>query len=170
MIISTNSGLWRYDIGDTVRFTSTSPYRIKISGRTKHFINVFGEELMVGNTDMAIEEISKKHHVNISEYTAGPIFMNEQGKGGHEWVVEFNTPPVNIQEFMSDLDLELQNLNSDYKAKRQNDIALQELVLKIVPRGTFKKWMNSRGKLGGQNKVPRLSNSREYLEGVLGCI
>jgi hypothetical protein len=170
LIISTNSGLWRYDIGDTVRFTSTSPYRIKISGRTKHFINVFGEELMVGNTDMAIEEISKKHHVNISEYTAGPIFMNEQGKGGHEWVVEFNTPPVNIQEFMSDLDLELQNLNSDYKAKRQNDIALQELVLKIVPRGTFKKWMNSRGKLGGQNKVPRLSNSREYLEGVLGCI
>lgn len=170
MIISTNSGLWRYDIGDTVRFTSTSPYRIKISGRTKHFINVFGEELMVGNTDMAIEEISKKHHVNISEYTAGPIFMNEQGKGGHEWVVEFNTQPVNIQEFMSDLDLELQNLNSDYKAKRQNDIALQELVLKIVPRGTFKKWMNSRGKLGGQNKVPRLSNSREYLEGVLGCI
>jgi len=167
MIISTNSGLWRYDIGDTVCFTSLSPYRIKISGRTKHFINVFGEELMVGNTDMAIEKISKKHNVVVVEYTAGPIFMNNQGKGGHEWIIEFDTPPQNILTFISDLDIELQNLNSDYKAKRQNDIALQELILHMAPMGTFCIWMGSRGKLGGQNKVPRLSNNRKYIEEIL---
>jgi len=167
MIITTNAGLWRYDIGDTVCFTSTNPFRIKISGRTKHFINVFGEELMVGNSDEAIAQTCKYTNAIVAHYTAGPIFMNEQGKGGHEWVIEFTREPSDINDFVHNLDQHLQNLNSDYCAKRQDDIALQELKLNIVPRGTFLKWMEERGKLGGQHKVPRLSNTRQYLEELL---
>lgn len=170
MIISTNAGLWRYDIGDTIQFTSTDPYRIKISGRTKHFINVFGEELMVGNTDEAIEKVSKKHNVIVREYTAGPIFMNDTGKGGHEWIIEFDQEPKDLDQFTSDLDSELSNLNSDYKAKRQDDIALQKLVLHVAAKGSFEKWMHNRGKLGGQNKVPRLSNTRKYIESIIEII
>lgn len=167
MIISTNAGLWRYDLGDTVCFTSLDPYRIKISGRTKHFINVFGEELMVGNADEAIAIISKQMNCTVGHYTAGPIFMNDQGKGGHEWVIEFKKQPENITEFTTLLDMQLQKINSDYAAKRQDNIALQELKLNIVSNGTFLKWMEQRGKLGGQNKVPRLSNKRKYVEEIL---
>jgi hypothetical protein len=167
MIITTNAGLWRYDIGDTVCFTSTDPYRIKISGRTKHFINVFGEELMVGNTDTAIAQTSKELDVVVCHYTAGPIFMNEQGKGGHEWVIEFQNKPEDIEKFIQLLDTNIQVLNSDYKAKRQDNIALQQLKLNVVHKGTFMKWMEQRGKLGGQHKVPRLSNKRRYLKQLL---
>ena len=167
IIISTNAGLWRYDIGDTVCFTSLDPYRIKISGRTKHFINVFGEELMVGNTDEAIAQVSKETGAIIDHYTAGPIFMNEQGKGCHEWIIEFRQEPTDIKKFVSLLDQILRSLNSDYDAKRQDDIALQELKLHVVPIGTFMAWMEQRGKLGGQHKVPKLSNTREYLEQLL---
>lgn len=167
MIVTTNAGLWRYDLGDTVCFTSTKPYRITITGRTKHFINVFGEELMVGNTDAAIATISEEMDVIVEHYTAAPIFMNEQGKGGHEWVIEFIRPPRNVKQFQHRLDVILQSLNSDYAAKRQHDLALQELTLQVVPEGTFLTWMEERGKLGGQHKVPRLSNERKYVEELL---
>ena len=167
MIVTTNAGLWRYDIGDTICFTSLEPYRIKISGRTKHFINVFGEELMVGNADSAISEVSKKHNVSIENYTAGPVFMDEHGKGGHEWLIEFKTGAVDISTFAIDLDDSLKKLNSDYRAKRQDDIALQLPIVHSIFAGTFEKWMESRGKLGAQNKVPRLSNKRDYIESLL---
>lgn len=170
MIISTNAGLWRYNIGDTVQFTSIDPYRIKISGRTKHFINVFGEELMVGNTDAALAEVCAKHNVHMENYTAGPIFMNEHGHGGHEWIIEFKNEPLDLDLFKKDLDNTLQSLNSDYKAKRQDNIALQCLTLHSVPNGTFMNWMEKRGKLGAQNKVPRLSNKRKYIEDILNSI
>lgn len=170
MIITTNAGLWRYDIGDTIEFTSTEPYRIKISGRTKHYINVFGEELMVGNTDQAVSMVSEKHAVQILEYTAGPVYMNSTGKGGHQWIVEFKQIPADINLFIEDLDNTLRALNSDYNAKRQDDIALQKLVLIPVPRGTFMRWMKKRGKLGAQNKVPRLSNKRKYIEEILALL
>ena len=167
LIITTNAGLWRYDIGDTVCFTSLDPYRIKISGRTKHFINIFGEELMVGNTDMAITKVCNKHNVEIENYTVGPIFPDSPGKGAHELSIEFKTNPRDIEQFSIDLDTELQLLNSDYKAKRQNNIALQLLKLNVVENGTFMKWMERRGKLGAQNKVPRLSQKRNYLAALL---
>ncbi|MCA9352657.1 GH3 auxin-responsive promoter family protein [Patescibacteria group bacterium] len=170
IIMSTNAGLWRYDIGDTVCFTSTDPYRIKISGRTKHFINVFGEELMVGNTDEAISHVCEQTNAVVSHYTAGPVFMNEEGKGGHEWVIEFQTEPTDVKFFTTLLDETLQSLNSDYAAKRQDDIALQELIMNMVPKGTFMKWMETRGKLGGQHKVPKLSNKRDYLEQLLSLV
>ncbi|MCI5050994.1 MAG: GH3 auxin-responsive promoter family protein [Candidatus Pacebacteria bacterium] len=166
IIITTNAGLWRYDLGDTVCFTSKDPYRIKISGRTKHFINVFGEELMVGNTDEAIQVVSEQHNVVIKHYTAGPVFMNTEGKGGHEWIIEFEEEPEDLNGFIQDLDTTLQDLNSDYKAKRQDDIALQLLKLHSVPEGTFINWMEQRGKLGGQHKIPKLSNKRNYLEQI----
>lgn len=167
MIITTNAGLWRYDIGDTVCFTSTKPYRVKITGRTKHFINVFGEELMVGNTDMAIAQISEEMDVIVEHYTAAPIYMDTHGKGGHEWVVEFTRAPNDIKKFQARLDEILQSLNSDYRAKRHRDIALQELKINTVLDGTFMKWMHKRGKVGGQHKVPRLSNERTYIEELL---
>ncbi|MCA9351492.1 GH3 auxin-responsive promoter family protein [Patescibacteria group bacterium] len=167
MIITTSAGLWRYDLGDTVMFTSTDPYRIKITGRTKHFINVFGEELMVGNADEAIARVSAETGAVVSHYTAGPIFMNDQGRGGHEWVIEFTKVPADVDAFTRLLDETLRSLNSDYDAKRQDDIALQILKLNIVPEGTFMSWMESRGKLGGQHKVPRLSNKRDYIEQLL---
>ncbi|MFT7328381.1 MAG: hypothetical protein ACI870_000574 [Crocinitomicaceae bacterium] len=167
MIISTNAGLWRYDLGDTVYFTNIDPFRIKISGRTKHFINVFGEELMVGNADEAVENMSREFNCIVEHYTAGPVFMNKQGKGCHEWVIEFNQEPDDINLFKKKLDISLQEINSDYAAKRQGDVALQELVLNSVPKGTFIKWMEQRGKLGGQHKIPRLSNKRKYIEELL---
>ncbi|HHH52130.1 MAG TPA: hypothetical protein ENK91_00590, partial [Bacteroidetes bacterium] len=164
LIISTNAGLWRYIVGDTIQFTSLKPFKIKITGRTKHFINVFGEEVMVSNTDKALSEISKAHDFIINEYTVGPVFMEEGHRGGHQWVIEFEKPPRDLKRFEEDLDLALQNINSDYEAKRYNNIALKPLSVISVPKGTFYKWMESRGKLGGQNKVPRLSNSRKYIE------
>lgn len=167
IIISNNAGLWRYIVGDTIMFTSISPFKIKITGRTKHYINVFGEEVMVSNTDKALSQVQDKHNVAIQEYTVGPIFMDEKNKGGHQWLIEFVTPPNDLISFQRDLDSALKNINSDYEAKRYNSLALQELTISPLPRGAFYNWMNSKGKLGGQNKVPRLSNSRKYINELL---
>lgn len=166
MLISTNAGLWRYLIGDTVKFTSLRPHKIQITGRTKHFINTFGEEVMVENTDRALALVCAETGASVREYTVAPIYLNEMGKGGHEWLVEFDIAPPDLHFFAERLDQQLQQLNSDYEAKRYKNIALQPLVLHSLPQGTFHAWLKSRGKYGGQNKVPRLSNSREYLEGV----
>ncbi|MBK7523570.1 MAG: GH3 auxin-responsive promoter family protein [Saprospiraceae bacterium] len=166
IVVSTSSGLWRYLPGDTVVFTSIHPYRIKISGRSKHFLNVFGEEVMVSNTDHALSLTCDEFNVQVNDYTAAPIFMNKEGKGGHEWLVEFLHPPDNLPAFARALDLHLQKINSDYEAKRTKDIALQNLVMHAVPPGTFQNWLKSKGRVGGQHKVPRLSNKRETLEEI----
>ena len=168
VIISTNAGLWRYHIGDTIRFTSVSPYRFKITGRTKHFINVFGEELVIENADTALENVCQKHHVQVVDYTAAPIFMDGAEKGGHEWLIEFKKPPQNLDVFAEDLDLALQAINSDYEAKRYKNITLMPLKLHVAKPKTFYKWLKQKGKIGGQHKVPRLSNTREHLEELLG--
>lgn len=170
LIISTNGGLWRYAIGDTVVFTSKWPYRIKVSGRTKSYINVFGEELMVGNTDQAIKYVCEKMDVQVSEYTAGPIYRQEKEAGGHEWVIEFKKPPHCLEEFTTALDLKIQELNTDYQAKRANDYNLKKPLIHQVPVGTFYDWMKSRGKLGGQNKVPRLANDRQHVDSLVDFI
>ena len=167
MIISNNAGLFRYSIGDTVQFTSLFPHRIKITGRTKHFINAFGEEVVVHNTDMAIKEACSQTGASIFDYTVCPIFIDKDKKGGHEWVVEFGKEPESIDSFVDILDSKLREINSDYDAKRFKDIVLQKLVLHSVPQGTFYKWMKMNDRLGGQNKVPRLSNSREDVEEIL---
>ncbi len=170
MVISTNSGLWRYKIGDTVRFTSLSPYRIKISGRTKHFINAFGEEVIVENAEAAITYACDQTGAIIENFTAGPVYLQQHRQGGHEWIIEFSRPPRDLEEFTRLLDMRLQEINSDYEAKRQNDLALVAPVVHAVPRGTFYNWMKKRGKLGGQNKVPRLSNNREFLDDILEMV
>ncbi len=167
LVMTNNSGLYRYVIGDTVTFTTLFPHRIKITGRTKHFINAFGEEVLVHNTDEALRITCEQTNSNIADYTAAPIFMKESEGGGHEWIVEFIKEPENLENFIDILDSTLRSLNSDYDAKRKGDIVLKKLTLHKVPSGSFYNWMKSRGKLGGQNKVPRLSNSREYLESIL---
>jgi hypothetical protein len=168
LVISTNAGLWRYKIGDTLKFTSVNPYRFKISGRTKHFINAFGEEVIVENADMAIARASEATRAVISNYTAAPVYMADKKRGGHEWIVEFVREPVNLEHFIQVLDETLREVNSDYDAKRYKDIALQAPIVHAVPEGTFYNWLKKRNKLGGQHKVPRLSNSREYLDDILG--
>jgi hypothetical protein len=167
VVITTNAGLWRYKIGDTVRFTSLSPYRIRISGRTRHFINAFGEELIIENAEEAIADACRKTHATIDNFTAGPHFLTEHGKGGHEWIIEFTHEPEDMERFGQILDEKLREINSDYDAKRYKDLALQPPIIHCAPSGTFYEWMRKRGKLGGQNKVPRLSNTREYLEDLL---
>tara|TARA_B100001093_G_scaffold466704_1_gene485297 strand:+ start:64 stop:1572 length:1509 start_codon:yes stop_codon:yes gene_type:complete len=167
VIISTNAGLWRYHIGDTIRFTYIAPYRFKITGRTKHFINVFGEELVIENANKALELISQRHHVQLVDYTAAPIFMDGYEKGGHEWLIEFKTPPTDVNAFSEDLDKQLQALNSDYEAKRYKNMTLMPLKLHVAKPKTFYKWLKQKGKIGGQHKVPRLSNTREYLDELL---
>ncbi|GAB3330734.1 GH3 auxin-responsive promoter family protein [Marivirga atlantica] len=167
VVISTNAGLWRYRIGDTIRFTSLNPFRIKISGRTKHFINAFGEELMIENAEKAIAIVNEQTNVTIDNFTAAPKYLSHGKSGAHEWVIEFAQEPDDLEAFADLLDQELRRLNSDYDAKRQKDIALGRLIIHKAPKGTFYNWMRSRGKLGGQNKVPRLSNSREYVEDLL---
>lgn len=164
VVITTNSGLWRYLIGDTVRFTSVNPYRIKVTGRTKHHINVFGEELMVENTDQAIAKTCKITGVEVIDYTVAPIFMNGKEKGAHEWMIEFRNPPENLEYFSKVLDEHLQNLNSDYEAKRYNNMTLSPLVVNIARTNLFYDWLKEKDKLGGQHKIPRLSNDRNYLE------
>jgi GH3 auxin-responsive promoter len=164
MVISTNGGLWRYMMGDTVIFTSLNPYRFRISGRTKHFINVFGEEVIVDNADKALETACKKTGAVIAEYTAGPVFMNSDSKGSHEWIIEFEREPGDLEMFIDSLDEALKSVNSDYEAKRYKDLNLGRPLCRVVPRGTFNKWLRLKNKFGGQNKVPRLSNSREYIE------
>lgn len=167
MIISTNAGLWRYNIGDTIRFTSTSPYRIKISGRTKHFINAFGEEVIIENAESAINKACQATAAVIDNFTAAPIFLAQGKKGGHEWVIEFKVQPSSLETFTRVLDESLRDVNSDYDAKRQHDIALIAPKVNSVRQGTFYDWMKKRGKLGGQNKVPRLFNTREYVDDIL---
>ncbi len=167
LVISTNSGLWRYVVGDTISFTDLEPFKIRITGRIKHFINVFGEEVMVSNTDKAVALTCEKHHAKIEDYTVAPVFFKNQDQGGHQWLVEFSKKPHDLVAFARDLDLNLQQINSDYEAKRFNNLALKELELVSLPQGTFYNWMQSRGKLGGQNKVPRLSNSRQYVDEIL---
>ncbi|MBB6609529.1 GH3 auxin-responsive promoter family protein [Pontibacter sp. Tf4] len=170
IVISTNAGLWRYKIGDTIRFTNLSPYRIKISGRTKHFINAFGEEVIVENAEAAITRACEVTGAIISNFTAAPVYMESGKRGGHEWIIEFEKEPDNLKQFTYLLDETLREVNSDYDAKRQNDIALQEPIVHAAPKGTFMNWLRDKGKLGGQNKVPRLSNSREFLEEMLQYI
>jgi hypothetical protein len=172
IIMTTNAGLWRYKIGDTVKFTSKSPYRIKISGRTKHFINAFGEELMVENAEVALTKACETTGAIISNFTAAPIYLSSSqngtyNKGGHEWIIEFQKQPTDFQEFAKVLDNTLRQVNSDYDAKRHQDIALIAPQIHIAPQGTFYEWLKRKNKLGGQNKVPRLSNSREYVEEIL---
>ncbi|WP_165838141.1 GH3 auxin-responsive promoter family protein [Pontibacter arcticus] len=167
LVISTNAGLWRYKIGDTIRFTSIDPYRIKISGRTKHFINAFGEEVIVENAEEAITRASQQTGAIITNFTAAPVFMESGKRGGHEWLIEFEKAPDNLARFTQVLDETLREINSDYDAKRQQDIALQEPIVHATQPGTFTNWLRHKGKLGGQNKVPRLSNSREYLEEIM---
>lgn len=167
IVITTNSGLWRYQLGDTVRFTSLDPYRIKITGRTKHFINVFGEELMIENTDKAIALACESFGVRVLEYTVAPVFMKDKEKGAHEWLIEFVETPQNIEEFALYLDRKLQEINSDYEAKRHNNMTLNPLKLNIAKKSLFHDWLNDKGKLGGQNKIPRLLNDRSVLESLL---
>jgi len=170
MVISTNAGLWRYNIGDTIKFTSLAPYRIKISGRTKHFINAFGEEVIVENAEAAITKASEATGAIIDNFTAAPVFLETNQKGGHEWIIEFRTSPSDLAEFTHILDSTLRQVNSDYDAKRAHDLALVAPKIHSVASGTFYNWMKSRGKLGGQNKVPRLSNTREYVEDILKMV
>lgn len=168
VVISTNAGLWRYLIGDTVQFTSVFPFRIIVSGRTKFFINAFGEEVIVDNADKAILEASKAVGVTVKDYTAGPIYFKDTGgKGGHEWIVEFDVPPTDLAAFTRILDKTLQDVNSDYEAKRKNDMALTLPVVHVAPVGFFYQWLKANGKLGGQHKVPRLSNDRVLLDNML---
>ena len=170
LVINSNAGLWRYKIGDTIKFTSLSPYRIKISGRTKHFINAFGEELMVENAERAIAETCEITSTRVEEFTAAPRYIGEGKRGSHEWIIEFERPPDNLDAFADELDARLKALNSDYQAKRSYDIAMVRPIIHQVNRGTFYRWMKNRGKLGGQHKVPRLSNNREYVESILSGI
>lgn len=170
MVISTNAGLWRYQIGDTIRFTSIDPFRIKISGRTKHFINAFGEELIVENAESAISKACEETNAAIDNFTAAPIYMEKLQKGGHEWVIEFTKAPESIEKFKVILDNALREVNSDYDAKRYKDIALEAPVIHSVPEGTFYNWMKKRGKLGGQHKVPRLANDRIYVEDIMNML
>ncbi len=167
LVISTNAGLWRYQIGDTVKFTSTNPYRIKITGRTKHFINAFGEEVVIENAEYAVTKACEHTAAEITNFTAGPIYLGSGNKGGHEWIIEFAQQPNDLEVFISTLDETLKDINSDYQAKRYKDMALMAPVVHSVPQGTFYQWMKKRGKLGGQNKVPRLSNNREFLDDIL---
>lgn len=164
VVITTNAGLWRYLIGDTVRFTSINPYRIKITGRTKHHINVFGEELMVENTDKAIAKACELTGAEVLDYTVAPIFMDGREKGAHEWIVEFGKHPEDVEKFRQALDETLQSVNSDYEAKRYNNMTLNPLVLNVARPKLFYDWLKAQDKLGGQHKIPRLSNERKYLE------
>ncbi len=167
MVISTSGGLWRYLIGDTIRFTSLRPPKFVISGRTKHFINAFGEELMVDNADKAVAEACRRTGARVKEYTAAPLFLLDRAKGRHQWFVEFDRMPSSVDEFAACLDRTLQNLNSDYEAKRYKEISLQPLEVIVAREGTFYNWLRQKGKLGGQHKIPRLSNDRVYLEELL---
>lgn len=167
ILITTNAGLWRYKIGDTVRFTSTNPYRIKVSGRTKHHINVFGEELIIENAEEALKNVCTKTEAEIVDFTAAPIFMQGKEKGAHEWIIEFKKPPRDLAQFNLLFDNALKALNSDYEAKRFNNLTLNKPTIHIARERLFYDWLKQKNKLGGQHKVPRLSNTRDYLEELL---
>lgn len=170
IIITTNAGLWRYMIGDTVVFTSTDPFRIRISGRTKNFINAFGEELIIENAEKALSIACEKTNAVITEYTAAPIFLSEEKKAAHEWAIEFEQLPHDMAYFVEMLDNALKSVNSDYEAKRYHNLMLQLPIIHPMPEGTFYNWLRSKNKLGGQHKVPRLSNERKYLDEILSSI
>lgn len=167
LIISTTGGLWRYLIGDTVSFTSINPYRIRVTGRIKHFINAFGEEIIVDNSDRAIAIASQKTGAIVSDYTAGPVYFTKQANGCHEWLIEFEKEPHNLDAFVDALDDALKSVNSDYEAKRQGNIALRKPLVHKLPKGQFSSWLSSHGKLGGQHKIPRLSNDRKIIDEIL---
>ena len=167
LVITTSCGLWRYQIGDTLKFTSVRPYKFIISGRTKSFINAFGEELMVDNAEQGLKAACEQCNAEVSEYTAAPVFMDAEGKCRHQWVVEFRKRPADVEAFAQALDAALQSINSDYEAKRYKDITLQRLEIVEAREGLFNDWLASRGKLGGQHKVPRLSNHRDIIEQIL---
>lgn len=167
LVISTNGGLWRYLVGDTIQFTSIQPFRIKVSGRLKHYINAFGEEVIVDNTDKAIAIASEKTGAVVNDYTAAPVYFSESSNGAHEWLIEFEKEPASLEIFTEELDKALKSINSDYEAKRHRNIALRLPVVHAVKKGTFNEWLRSKGKLGGQHKVPRLSNERTLVEDLL---
>lgn len=167
VIITTNAGLWRYKIGDTIRFTSTDPYRIKVTGRTKHHINAFGEELIIENAEDALRMVCSSTDSEIVDYTVAPIFMKDKEKGAHEWIIEFKRPPSNLNNFNELLDNTLQSLNSDYEAKRYNNMTIKPPKIHVAREHLFYDWLKKQNKLGGQHKVPRLSNSRLYVEELL---
>jgi len=167
LIITTKSGLWRYLIGDTLRFISKDPYRIVLTGRVKYFINVFGEELIEENANEAIRITCMLLNCVVEEFTVGPIFPDASGKGGHEWLIEFKQSPKNLEDFAKQLDLELKKTNSDYEAKRSANLALQLPVVRVLTKGTCFAWLKSKNKLGAQHKVPRLQNHRGLIEELL---
>ncbi|MBL7738299.1 MAG: GH3 auxin-responsive promoter family protein [Chitinophagaceae bacterium] len=167
LIISTNGGLWRYIVGDTVQFTSVKPYRIKVSGRLKHYINAFGEEVIVDNTDKAISIASQKTGAVVNDYTAAPVYFSDSSNGAHEWLIEFEKEPESLESFAREMDAALKSINSDYEAKRHKDIALRPPIIHSLRKGVFTEWLRHKGKLGGQHKVPRLSNERKFLEEIL---
>ena len=167
LVMSTTGGLWRYLIGDTVQFTSINPYKIKITGRLKHYMNAFGEEVIVDNSDKAIAHAAEKTNAIVNDYTAAPVYFTENSNGAHEWLVEFEKEPDDFDNFIFELDRELKNINSDYEAKRHKNIALRLPIVHKLKSGTFTAWLRSKGKLGGQHKIPRLSNERDMLEEIL---
>ena len=167
MLISTSCGLWRYMIGDTVKFTSVRPYKFVITGRTKYFINAFGEELIQDNAEKGLAYACQKTGAEVKEYTAAPVFMDQNAKCRHQWLIEFAKQPADINEFADILDRSLQDINSDYEAKRFHDITLQHLEIVVARPGQFDDWLRSKGKLGGQHKIPRLSNNRQYIEEIM---
>jgi hypothetical protein len=170
LVISTSGGLWRYLIGDTIQFTSIKPFRIKVSGRLKHYINAFGEEVIVDNTDKAIAIACAKTGAIVADYTAAPVYFSDSSNGAHEWLIEFEKEPGSIDDFTNKLDDALKSINSDYEAKRYKDIALRLPLLHKVKKGVFTEWLKSKGKLGGQHKVPRLSNERILINEILSLI
>jgi hypothetical protein len=170
MVISTNAGLWRYKLGDTIRFTSLDPFRFRITGRTKHFMNAFGEEIIVDNADKALAIACDKTGARISEYTAAPVYMQGAEAGAHEWLIEFDHAPDNLEYFSEVLDNAMKSINSDYEAKRYQSLALKKPIIRMLPHGTFYSWLGSKDKLGGQHKVPRLSNERKYVEEILSLV
>ena len=168
MLISTSCGLWRYVIGDTVKFTSTNPYKFVITGRTKHFINAFGEELIVDNAEKGLAYACQMTGAQVLEYTAAPVFMDSKGKCRHQWLIEFSKEPEDLSRFADLFDKKMQDINSDYEAKRHKDITLQPLEIVVARHNLFNDWLKMKGKLGGQHKVPRLSNSRDIIDQLLG--
>lgn len=166
LVISTNGGLWRYLLGDTIQFTSLKPYRIRVSGRLKHYINAFGEEVIVDNADKAIVSAAEKSGAVVNDYTAAPVYFGDHSNGAHEWLIEFEKQPEDMALFSYELDKALKELNSDYEAKRYKDIALRSPLVRSVPKGLFSSWLRSKGKLGGQHKVPRLCNDRKYMDEI----
>ena len=167
LVISTSGGLWRYKIGDTIKFTSLDPYKVKVVGRTKHFINAFGEELMIENCEKALESTCNRTNASVKDYTAAPIYFGESNNGGHEWVIEFDKAPSDLEQFAQVLDEQLKKQNSDYEAKRYKDIAMRPPTIHVASQDTFYQWLKQKNKLGGQHKIPRLANDRIFMEEIL---